>query len=64
MEYQPGETGELVIDFDSTNYEYAYAQTVVVSTSPGDVKSYLKIAAHVVPRVIAFPEKQPEAKQQ
>ncbi|MBI2819939.1 MAG: DUF1573 domain-containing protein [Acidobacteria bacterium] len=64
MEYQPGEKGEMVIEFNSTGYEYAYVQTVVVSTSPGDVKSYLNIAAHVVPREIAFPQTQPEAKQQ
>jgi len=64
-EYQPGEKGEVVIAFDSTNFEYAYAQTVVVTTSPGDVKSNLRIGAQVVPRNIAFPPKKaPETPQE
>ena len=64
-EYQPGEKGEVVIAFDSTNFEYAYAQTVVVTTSPGDVKSNLRIGAQVVPRNIAFPpQKAPETPQE
>lgn len=66
MEYQPGESGELVIEFDSTNYEYEYLQSVKVRTQPDDVISYLKIYAEVVPRNIAFPEKKeagPETRQ-
>lgn len=63
LEYQPGEKGEIVIAFDSTNYEYAFLNTIVVTTNPGDVKSYLQIGAQVVPRAIAFPDKQPEAAQ-
>jgi Protein of unknown function (DUF1573) len=62
--YKPGEKGEVVVDFDSTNYEYAFLNTMVVTTSPGDVKSYLRIGAQVVPRAIAFPDKEPEAAKQ
>jgi Protein of unknown function (DUF1573) len=64
LEYQPGEKGAVVVDFDSTNYEYTFMNTMVVTTNPGDVKSYLEIGAQVVPRAIAFPEKQPEAAKQ
>ncbi|MBI3934907.1 MAG: DUF1573 domain-containing protein [Acidobacteria bacterium] len=60
MEYKPGESGELVIEFDSTNYEYEYLQSVLVRTDPGDIVSYLRIHAQVVPRNIAFPEKPSE----
>jgi hypothetical protein len=63
LEYQPGEKGEIVIEFNSKGYEYAYMQTIVVTTSPGDRKSYLRIGAQVVPRAIAFPGEQAEAPQ-
>ncbi|HWP83901.1 MAG TPA: DUF1573 domain-containing protein [Terriglobia bacterium] len=59
MEYQPGEKGHLEIEFDSTNFEFLYDQTVVVRTVPDDVKSYLRVLAQVVPRAIAFPENKP-----
>jgi hypothetical protein len=64
MEYQPGEKGEVVIAFDSTSYAYTYSDTVVVTTTPGNVKSYLRIGADVIPPEIAFPEKPPAATQQ
>ncbi|MBF8306075.1 MAG: hypothetical protein HW398_1263, partial [Acidobacteria bacterium] len=50
-EYKPGESGELVIEFDSTNYEGRYAQTVVVRTSPGDATSNLLVQAETPIRV-------------
>jgi hypothetical protein len=45
----PGEKGEVIVTFDSTRFKYAYMDTVVVTTAPGDVKSYLRVGAHVVP---------------
>ena len=56
MQYQPGESGELVIEFDSTGYEYRYAQSVVVTTAPGKSTSYLRISGQVVPRKFAKPQ--------
>lgn len=53
MEYGPGESGELVIEYDSTGYEYEFRQSVVVKTNPGGVTSYLQIHATVVPKAIA-----------
>jgi len=61
--YKPGESGELVFDFDSSKFEYQYSQTMVVKTDPGEIKSYLQINAEVVPRSIAFPEKKPAEQQ-
>ena len=46
-EYKPGESGELVIEFDPTGYEQFYYQTIVVKTDPGDVKTLLDIEAYV-----------------
>jgi uncharacterized protein DUF1573 len=53
MTYKPGESGELTIEFDSTGFGYDYAQSVVVHTEPGDVKSYLQIHCEVVPKITA-----------
>jgi hypothetical protein len=53
MEYQPGESGELVIEYDSAGYEYEFRQSVVVKTNPGSVTSYLHIHGNVVPKAIA-----------
>jgi len=55
--YKPGESGELAIEFDSTNYEYVYAQSIVVLTIPGDIKTILEVHGEVVPRNIASPQK-------
>jgi hypothetical protein len=46
--YQPGETGELRLDFNSTNYLDEYAQTIFVKTSPGGVVTRLWITGYVV----------------
>lgn len=56
MEYLPGEAGELVVEFNSTGYEYEYSQTMVVWTQPGDVKSYLTLHTEVIPKAIAAPQ--------
>ncbi|MBI4480067.1 MAG: DUF1573 domain-containing protein [Acidobacteria bacterium] len=50
-EYKPGESGELVIEFDSTNYPGVYAQTMMVKTSPGDATSYLLVEGETPIRV-------------
>ena len=60
-EYEPGESGELMIEFDPTDYKYKYEQTVVVKTDPGDLTTYLHIRAFVLPRPQEAP--QAEAKQ-
>ena len=54
-EYKPGESGELVIEFDSTNYPGLYAQTMVVKTSPGDATSYLLVEGETPIRVNPAP---------
>ena len=61
MRYKSGESGELVVEFDSTDYEFEYVQTVVLKTDPGEITSYLQIHAQVVPRDIAFPPNRPES---
>lgn len=48
-EYQPGESGELVIEFNPEGYQRDYIQTILVKTNPGDVTSYLTVAAYVMP---------------
>lgn len=48
-EYRPGESGELAIEFNSSDYSYNYEQTIVVKTSPGDRVSHLTIGAYVIP---------------
>jgi hypothetical protein len=53
MEYKPGEAGDLVVEFDSTGYEYEFVQSMVVKTNPGGVTSYLHVRASVIPRAIA-----------
>jgi hypothetical protein len=49
MEYKAGESGELVIEFNSTGYPEEYKQTVVVQTNPGMGKTYLEVDAEVIP---------------
>ena len=56
-EYQPGESGELVIEFDPSGYKYNYEQTIVVKTDPGDLSTHLHIRAFVLPR----PQEPPQA---
>jgi len=58
MEYQPGEPGELVIEFDSKGYKDRYVQTIVVRTSPGDGTTNLRIEA-LLPARFAKPEAAP-----
>jgi hypothetical protein len=48
--YAPGESGEIEVEFDSSNFKYAYAQTVVVVTDPGEQKVNLLVNAMVDPR--------------
>ncbi len=52
-EYKPGESGEIVVEFDSTRYENEYTQTLVVRTDPGNIPVYLTVNAFVIPRVPA-----------
>ena len=46
-EYQPGESGELAIEFDPIGYSYTYGQAVMVFTNPGELKTQLVIWANV-----------------
>jgi uncharacterized protein DUF1573 len=48
-EYNPGESGELAVKFDSADHQFLYEQTIVVKTDPGDLKSRLTISAFVDP---------------
>jgi hypothetical protein len=57
--YKPGESGEVVIEFDAAGYEHNYEQTIVVKTDPGSLTTYLTIAGYVVPR----PRDGPKAEQ-
>lgn len=63
MSYEPGESGELVIEFDSTGIEYQYGQSVMLKTAPGDRTTYLTIVAHVVPPHLAAPKPEEEEKE-
>lgn len=47
-EYKPGESGELVIEFDSTDRQDFYQQTILVKTDPGDVTHYLHVKGWIV----------------
>ena len=49
-EYQPGESGELVIEFDPTGYRDPYTQTILVKTDPGDLTTRLTIHGYVAYR--------------
>jgi hypothetical protein len=48
--YQPGESGQLTIQFDPTGYTYQYGQTVIVTTDPGGLKTKLTITADLMPQ--------------
>ncbi len=61
-EYKPGESGELVIEFDSTGYEHFYYQTIVVKTEPGAVISHLDIEAYVALKPREAPKTEGEVK--
>jgi hypothetical protein len=56
--YAPGETGELVLEFDSQDYLRAYSQTVVVRTDPGNLRTELLVKADIQPRRRAAPAPQ------
>ena len=49
MEYQPGESGQLDIEFNSAGYQFTYSQTIVVTTNPGEAPILLRIDAQVIP---------------
>jgi hypothetical protein len=48
--YKPGESGEVVIEFDPTGYERDYAQTIVVKTDPGGLSTHLNVTGFITPR--------------
>ncbi len=48
--YGPGDTGELVFEFDSEGYLRGYKQTIVVRTDPGELRSFLMVEADIQPR--------------
>jgi len=48
-EFKPGESGEVDIAFDPKGFERDYIQTILVKTSPGDLKTFLTVTAFVVP---------------
>lgn len=47
--YKPGESGELVVQFDSTGYDQPYAQTIVVKTDPGGLRTNVNIKGYIEP---------------
>ena len=49
-EYQPGESGELVIEFDSTGYRDQYSQTILVKTDPGGLTTRIMVHGSVAYR--------------
>ena len=49
-EYQPGESGELVIEFDSVGYKDQYNQTILVKTDPGGLTTRIRVHGYVAHR--------------
>ena len=47
--YGPGESGELVIDFDPARYLSLYGQTIIVKVEPGERSQKLLIRGQVMP---------------
>jgi hypothetical protein len=47
--YGPGESGELVIDFDPARHLFLYAQTIEVKTEPGGRSHLLSLEAQIIP---------------
>jgi len=47
--YKPGESGEIAIEFDPADYEKGYAQTIVVKTEPGNLRTNLSVTGYIVP---------------
>jgi hypothetical protein len=47
-QYLPGESGELRLDFDSTNYLDDYAQSIFVKSHPGGITTKLLITGFVL----------------
>jgi hypothetical protein len=61
-EYKPGESGELVIEFDPTGYTEFYDQTIVVKTDPGDLRTDLAVDGYVALRPRETPKTEEESK--
>ena len=59
-EYQPGESGEVVIEFDPTGYKDPYSQTIVVKTDPGGLTTFLTVHGYVVPLTHKAPKAEGE----
>ncbi len=47
--YEPGESGELAVEFDPSDYAREYAQTIVVRTDPGGLVTFLNVKGYVIP---------------
>lgn len=60
-EYKPGESGEVVIQFDPTGIEDLYRQTILVRTDPGGLKTLLNVDGFVQYKRDPAP-KEPEKK--
>ena len=61
-EYKPGESGELLIEFNPEGYEHLYYQTIVVKTDPGDVRTNLDVEGYVALRPRQTPKTEEESK--
>ena len=48
--YKPGEKGELVFEFDSSDFSYEYRQSIAVFTNPEDQRVNLMLSASISPR--------------
>jgi hypothetical protein len=59
--YQPGENGELVLEFDPSGYLYNFAQTMVVKTEPGSRTTLLMVKAVATPRQSVAPAPSPSS---
>jgi len=46
--YQPGESGEVVVDFDPGNRLLDFSQTMVLTTDPGGIITYLTVKAYII----------------
>lgn len=60
--YQPGESGELAVEFNPSGYRYDFGHTFVLVTDPGGRRTLLTVTAHVLPPLLAPAEPQGEKK--
>ena len=61
-EFKPGESGDLVIEFNPAGFSREYMQTIVVKTDPGDLTTRLMVMAYVIPPEPERPKRRSKSK--